>query len=437
MRRPEPPTLACAATLVKQRSTTACVVNLTFGCSAADDAVSIWVDKGCRGRFDCGNGQSTNCGEQYYSPRRWTCPCRTPENASRTMSALMHREDRSQLGVERGPVAVVMHTHTMSSREALVLAREQLSAHPSRLFQHHVVLRALSSARCGAMRAMLPFAENVSCVDDATVAALLPAIGQSGLIMNSNKAPCERRRPFRSTMCHEDERSRAGWARGNGLGVGSRQWAWSNCDSTYLAWFAKLGLRSPRWFWFCEWDVTWSGNLGTILASYHGYRDDNGLSVLDSSSARSEDLLCDVPKPARPVTSSGYKHNKNGRGFAHFQERNRTEFAFDDVWTCVIQFVRMSSRLLRWVVSESRRPERGIFCEMRAATMCSIAAERMHPPCVVGEVARGEQEQFFETRRRLHDAKRHPTFNWRSIVNRSVIRGFRGERVYHRYKWDG
>ena len=429
--------LDCNATLVKQRSATACVANITFGCSTTDEATTVWVDKGCRGRFSCGSGRFTNCGEQYYSPRRWNCQCQRPDNKSRTMSELMQREERSSLDAERGPVAVVTHTHTMSSKAALVLAREQLSAHPSRLFQHYVVLRAQSPGRCAAMRSVLPFSENVSCVDDATIAALLPGIGQSGLIMNPNKPPCKRKLPSTGIACHEDERSRAGWAQGAGLGVSSRQWAWSNCDSTYLGWAAEFGLgtaKSARWFWFIEWDVAWSGNLATILASYHGYTDlVGGLPI--KRHARSEDLLCDLPRPARPVTGGGYKHVKNGRGFAHFAERNRTEFAFDVVWTCVIQFVRMSSRLLRQVIAETRRPERGLFCEMRAATMCNVAAEWMHPPCIVGEVALGRQGRFFAARPRLHDAKRHPTFNWRSIVNSSVIHAFKGDRVYHRYKW--
>ena len=129
---------SCNARLVIQRSSTPCTVNATFGCDASGDhGTSIWVDGGCRGRFDCGGGRSTNCGEQYYSRRRWTCACRTPDNESRSMPSLLRREDRSALGAHRGPIVVITHTHTMRSRAALILAREQLSLHSSHLFHAH------------------------------------------------------------------------------------------------------------------------------------------------------------------------------------------------------------------------------------------------------------------------------------------------------------
>ena len=404
---------SCDARLVIQRSSTPCTMNATFGCDASgDNGTSIWVDGGCRGRFDCGAGRFANCGEQYYSRRRWTCACRIPDNESRSMPSLLRREDRSALGAHRGPVVVITHTHTMRSRAALILAREQLSSHPSLLFYHHVALRADSQARCATMRAMLPFSENVSCVGASTIAALLPAIGQSGRLFSRQKP---------KSIAVEDERSRASWAQGADLGVGSYQWSWSNCDATYLGWAALSGLattQDARWFWFLEWDVTWSGNIATILAAYHGYSGEAG-GRPSKGRARSEDLLCDVPLPARPQTTAGYKHMKNRRGLPHFIERNRSEYAFDVVWTCVIQLARLSARLLRHVIAQSRRPEHGLFCEMRAATMCSMMADSVHPPCVIGNVAHGRQERFFETRRRLHDAKRHPTFNWHSILLRS------------------
>ena len=325
------------------------------------------------------------------------------------MPSLLRREDRSALGAHRGPIVVITHTHTMRSRAALILAREQLSLHPSLLFHHHVALRADSQARCATMRAMLPFSENVSCIGASTIAALLPAIGQSGRLFSRQKP---------KSVEVENEQSRASWAQGADLGVGSYQWSWSNCDATYLGWAALSGLASTqhaRWFWFLEWDVTWSGNIATILAAYHGYSGEAG-GRPSKGRARSEDLLCDVPLPARPQTTAGYKHMKNRRGLPHFIERNRSEYAFDVVWTCVIQLARLSARLLRHVIAQSRRPEHGLFCEMRAATMCSMMADSVHPPCVIGNVAHGRQERFFETRRRLHDAKRHPTFNWHTIL---------------------
>ena len=401
---------SCDARLVIQRSSTTCTKNVTFGCDASGDrGTSIWVDGGCRGRFDCGGGRFANCGEQYYSPRRWNCACRTPDNESRSMPSLLRREDRSVLGAHRGPIVVIQHTHTMRSREGIILARKQLSLYRSQLFQHHVALRADSQARCATMRAMLPFSENVSCIGASTIAALLPAIGQSGRLFSREKP---------SNVQVEDERSRASWARGADLGVGSYQWSWSNCDATYLGWAALSGLASTkdaRWFWFLEWDVAWSGSIATILAAYHGY---SGEAGGPPNRARTEDLLCDIPLPARPQTTAGYKHMKNRRGLPHFIERNRSVYSYDVVWNCVIQLTRLSARLLRHVIAQSRRPEHGLFCEMRAATMCSMMADSVHPPCVIGNVAHGRQERFFETRRRLHDVKRHPTFNWHALLLR-------------------
>ena len=86
------------------------------------------------------------------------------------MPSLLRREDRSVLGAHRGPIVVIQHTHTMRSREGIILARKQLSLHRSQLFQHHVALRADSQARCATMRAMLPFSENVSCIGASTIA---------------------------------------------------------------------------------------------------------------------------------------------------------------------------------------------------------------------------------------------------------------------------
>ena len=325
------------------------------------------------------------------------------------MPSLLRREDRSVLGAHRGPIVVIQHTHTMRSREGIILARKQLSLHRSQLFQHHVALRADSQARCATMRAMLPFSENVSCIGASTIAALLPAIGQSGRLFSREKP---------SNVQVEDERSRASWAQGADLGVGSYQWSWSNCDATYLGWAALSGLASTkdaRWFWFLEWDVAWSGSIATILAAYHGY---SGEAGGPPNRARTEDLLCDIPLPARPQTTAGYKHMKNRRGLPHFIERNRSVYSYDVVWNCVIQLTRLSARLLRHVIAQSRRPEHGLFCEMRAATMCSMMADSVHPPCVIGNVAHGRQERFFETRRRLHDVKRHPTFNWHALLLR-------------------
>ena len=338
------------------------------------------------------------------------------------MPSLLRREDRSVLGAHRGPIVVIQHTHTMRSREGIILARKQLSLHRSQLFQHHVALRADSQARCATMRAMLPFSENVSCIGASTIAALLPAIGQSGRLFSREKP---------SNVQVEDERSRASWAQGADLGVGSYQWSWSNCDATYLGWAALSGLASTkdaRWFWFLEWDVAWSGSIATILAAYHGY---SGEAGGPPSRARTEDLLCDIPLPARPQTTAGYKHMKNRRGLPHFIERNRSVYSYDVVWNCVIQLARLSARLLRHVIAQSRRPEHGLFCEMRAATMCSMMADSVHPPCVIGNVAHGRQERFFETRRRLHDVKRHPTFNWHALLLRGwFIRVLSAPTVY-------
>ena len=67
--------IGCNATLVKEHSATRCNADTFFRCSASEDAIFIWVDKGCRGRFHCGGGSLATCAVQAYSLRLWTCRC--------------------------------------------------------------------------------------------------------------------------------------------------------------------------------------------------------------------------------------------------------------------------------------------------------------------------------------------------------------------------
>ena len=61
---------AAPVTLVQEDSTRACVLNLAFGC--AEHSATMWVDKGCRGTFDC-NGRAVVCASSDGA--RALCDC--------------------------------------------------------------------------------------------------------------------------------------------------------------------------------------------------------------------------------------------------------------------------------------------------------------------------------------------------------------------------
>ena len=133
------------------------------------------------------------------------------------MPSLLRRERTAPcLARTAGPLwSSNTHTHTMRSREGIILARKQLSLHRSQLFQHHVALRA--DSHIGAVRhhardaPLLGERELHRRVDDCGAAAA--AIGQSGRLFAREKP---------GNVEFEDERSRASWARGAcDLGVGS------------------------------------------------------------------------------------------------------------------------------------------------------------------------------------------------------------------------
>ena len=325
-------------------------------------------------------------------------------------------------------VGVVQHTHTLVAVPGLERARHQLSrwdvAHTGLSFLHYVVLWANEAETCQRMLAELAFAENVTCVDSPTIARSLPSLAES-------------------------YRYRHWWYRTtNNLtkGMYNRDWAWNNCDASYLWWLLTLGREGRAqhdYYWFLEWDLAWRGDLGMLLSRFHGtwYKlTGNGWSrdafAVAPKLATANDLLCDtmttVGGRAGAVATSKY---------GHWKKRNFTEFSLS-IRACSQQLVRMSSRLAELIVHWSLRSEAYIFCEMRAGTMCAMGGPPGHKlplqwngtKCTVGDVRQGRQKG---TMNPFSDR----TFNFFANVDKLIPidqldNHSLPSRFFHRFKWD-
>jgi len=69
----------CDLRLMKQHSAKNCTNGSSFGCvPAAGHGWKVWVDRGCRGQFEC-NARSVDCGSPGRGRRRWrSCSCSQP-----------------------------------------------------------------------------------------------------------------------------------------------------------------------------------------------------------------------------------------------------------------------------------------------------------------------------------------------------------------------
>ena len=85
--------MACAVTVVRQRSKTRCEPGISFGASDNPLERRMWVEGGCRGVFSCCD-QLVACGNYARPPRlamdvRETCACGA---AARTTRATRSRQ---------------------------------------------------------------------------------------------------------------------------------------------------------------------------------------------------------------------------------------------------------------------------------------------------------------------------------------------------------
>ena len=147
-------------------------------------------------------------------------------------------------------IAVVQWTHTLHMKNALLLARAQLSRASS--FDHHVVLQSCGekAPSCDKLRhGLLPLTENVSCFSATDMLRIVPALQRLGNASNMTGR----------------------WSSQSFPKVGQFRWCWFSCDAAYIAWYLTL---QPRYdfYWFLEWDVVWTGNLATLLAAWNGNR---------------------------------------------------------------------------------------------------------------------------------------------------------------------
>ena len=242
---------------------------------------------------------------------------------------------QARLTQVRAAIAVVQWTHTLQMRNALLLARLQL-ARRRPATEHHVVLQVCGEGahstvpeKCEAAMAQLPFSENVTCFHPTLMTQMVPSLGTIKRVF-LNSGP--------STSAAE-------------LAVGAPRWCWHNCDGAYLAWFRQHGaaLTHITFFWFVEWDVVWTGDIGLLLGSWGG--------VGDARSPRDEDLLCANPEFA-------------GKRWAHLHKRNKTLIPFEQVYKCDTGLYRVTHRLLSEMVAFGQQPEAAMFCEIRAPTVC-------------------------------------------------------------------
>jgi hypothetical protein len=310
-------------------------------------------------------------------------------------------------GRGRLSVGVVQHTHSVASAPSLERGRRQLMDWNTRgtmiEFHHHVVFWADNASTCPSMLAALNFSTNVACTGSNAIAVMYPGL------------------------------DRITYLRGHGLytnelrhNVYNRQWAWNNCDADYLWWFRAVDVASTYdYYWFLEWDLAWRGDLGSMLAYFHGvpYLDRNG--TLMEGSSRNEDLLCDT-------TSTGH-HGVVTRRSPHKWKRNMSHFEYGNLRQCSQQLVRMSHRLIKRVVSWSMNPSDFIFCEMRAGTMCNMSTfgtASGRENCTLGGFNDGPQKRFFD----------HSTFNWLVLMQHQLSPEDLADRTapdkfFHRYKW--
>jgi hypothetical protein len=291
-------------------------------------------------------------------------------------------------------IAVVQHSHTLKNKAALLAGRLQLQGPTvQQMFAHYVILWVDVSGECRNYTGALPFQQGVYCLESRTIARSLPAVLHCPQMM----------RGPHSSRIH----------------VGTKNWAWNNCDAAYLAWFKLTGsgLDHP-YYWFLEWDVYWVGSLATILAAYH-----------DAVNPRHEDYLIDNIYPVI-------------RSYAHVAKFDPKYVSFDDLVYGMPALVRVSHRLLKRVVDFTQHNRSGMFCEMLTATMCMMPPVMM-PSCQLGSLTDGPQSHLFRSpraiarNRSLVGNSPRPFYNWDALVTPWVVETYAPNEmaVMHRFKW--
>jgi predicted P-loop ATPase/GTPase len=141
-----------------------------------------------------------------------------------------------------------------------------------------------------------------------------------------------------------------------------------------------------------EWDVTWTGNLVALLDAYKT----TDIDYLGSS----------------PIVSILPQYNG-------FSKRNTSVYPADKLYGTLVQFIRVSKRLIDVALKEIENKYNYMYCEQRFATLCA-----MHPWCLSADIAFGEYKNLYGP------------FSWDTDVSQSYLESHKNEqKLYHRAKW--
>jgi len=124
-------------------------------------------------------------------------------------------------------------------------------------------------------------------------------------------------------------------------------------------------------FWFLEWDVVWTGRLDTLLLGFQHYpraATAPAAASHENRTAPNSPMLAMFP-PADLLCPAPTRTNKK---WPHMYKRNQSRTPWQLSFHCVTEVMRMSRVLLEDVYRHSQHAENGMFCELRAATVCSM-----------------------------------------------------------------
>eukprot|EP00320_Phaeocystis_rex_P000401 CAMPEP_0119066868 /NCGR_PEP_ID=MMETSP1178-20130426/9298_1 /TAXON_ID=33656 /ORGANISM="unid sp, Strain CCMP2000" /LENGTH=540 /DNA_ID=CAMNT_0007048497 /DNA_START=283 /DNA_END=1905 /DNA_ORIENTATION=- len=267
-------------------------------------------------------------------------------------------------------------------KNALLLARAQLSRGTS--FDHHIVLQSCgdSPPSCNLLRAgLLPLEENVTCFDAKDMHRLVPATHRLSQVAVGPHGQGART-------------------------VGAYRWCWYSCDAAYLSWFLSTKPEGYTYFWFLEWDVTWTGDLAVVLGAWS--------TAAPALTGSTPDLLC--PNPSKAI-----------RRWPHLHSRNISFIHYNDTFMCVTEVQRMSMRFLKKLAAFALQPEAAMFCEMRAPSVCHIESAW----CTMGTLFDSKHQRYlFADQARWINTYTHRIS--RAAMEASIDRDI----LWHGYKWD-
>jgi len=363
---------------------------------------------------------------------------------------------------DTAPLAIVQWTHTLVMKPMLLLAREQILR--SSFAEHHVVLHSCgdSSESCASqLQKVRPLVENVTCTNATDVANALPAFSTIRSIFKGRFHGS-----FMNYQLSLDIQRSFGHLLPNGmhpLDVGQVGWCWHSCDAPYLLWYSRIGrtLHHVQFFWFLEWDVVWTGDVTAVLSAW---------SALHERFDSSERV--DVVNPSRALNGSGrdsylddgrriYNHDllcpNPGwavRSWGHREKRNNSLVPHTHVHRCVTEVYRVTHRLLGAILDFSQQPMAGMFCEMRAASVCA-----MHPWCTMRSLFDRDHLRLFHTATRrgksqqiadldataaapsnaeVHLARTRwvASYNHDGGVQDAALQRLNRPMLFHAYKWN-